>query len=123
MRRFTDTSTVILGLLFVAAIPVPHVAASLCSGFFSTAPSVCGSASLQGGFNITLRTESPNPVLDQISGAGVTVGAVGAGTGIFGSVQASANFGVGHVFASATSTFTSPSFDNFQSRKSEKATA
>jgi hypothetical protein len=120
MRRFTDTPTVILGLLFVAAIPVPHVAASLCSGFFSTAPSVCGSPSVQGGFNITPRTESLNPVLDQISGAGVTVG---AGTGIFGSVQASANFGAGHVFASATSTFTSPSFDNLQPRKSGKTTA
>jgi hypothetical protein len=123
MRRFTDTSTVILGLLFVAAIPLPHVAASLCSGFFSTAPSVCGSASMQGGFNITPRTESLNPVLDQISGAGVTVGAVGVGTGIFGSVQASANFGVGQVFASATGTFTSPSFDNLRPRKSGKATA
>jgi len=108
VRYFAILQTIILGSLLGAIAPITPAAATACSGFFSTGAAVCGEASVQGGTGITPLTETASPSLNQISGSGVVVGAVGTGSGIFGSTAAYGSFGNAHIVSSATSSFTDP---------------
>jgi hypothetical protein len=108
VRYFAILQTIITGSLLGVVGSVAPAAASPCAGFFSVGAAVCGDASVQGGVGITPLTETASPLLNQISGSGVAVGAVGTGTGIFGSTAAYGSFGSAHIVTSATSSYTDP---------------
>jgi hypothetical protein len=108
VRYFAILQTIITGSLLGVVGSVAPAAASPCAGFFSIGAAVCGDASVQGGVGITPLTETASPLLNQISGSGVAVGAVGTGTGIFGSTAAYGSFGSAHIVTSATSSYTDP---------------
>jgi hypothetical protein len=101
-----DFAGPILCAIALLTMPVNHAAAdTLCTGFFSTAPGVCGYANVQGssasnGPPIVL-TQTTNNGLQQFNGTAVAVDSTGTGTGIGGSVQGNGTFGDAHLFASA----------------------
>jgi hypothetical protein len=108
VRYLAILQMIITGWLLGAVGFIAPAAASACSGFFSVGAAVCGDASVQGGVGITPLTETASPLLNQISGSGVAVGAVGTGIGILGSTAAYGSFGSAHIVTSATSSYTDP---------------
>jgi hypothetical protein len=95
-------------------VPINHATATtVCSGFFSTTPAVCGYAnvvgsSAQNGANPDL-TQSTSQGLHQVNGTAVGVDSTGTGSGIGGSVQGTGTFGDAHLFASAFTDFSGTS--------------
>jgi hypothetical protein len=103
----------VLSLIALLTFPTGDaIADTICTGFFSVTPSVCGSASVSGhAFTATGPTQITQSTLNglqQFSGAAVTVDSTGGGTGIGGSVNAAGSFGVAHVSASSFTDYASP---------------
>jgi hypothetical protein len=104
----------ILCVIAFLTVPINHATAgTVCTGFFSTVPAVCGNANVQGSSAnnapVVVLTQSTSQGLHQVNGTAVGVDSTGTGSGIGGSVQGTGTFGDAHLFASAFTDFSSSS--------------
>jgi hypothetical protein len=120
-RRIMTKSVFFATAITVLASSTSHATlVGGCQGWFATAPAVCGAVS-EVGYNPTAQpfTVTAAPALNQINSTSVSVGGVGAGTGVGTFGTATGNYGAAHISVSSFSSY--PAGYNSQSGASSRA--